>query len=97
MSGFNFEIFCMFTPDFGEPSQFLFEGQSQDVFGLESSLLDFTGGILNNSPIELFSGGGQGRAPQPPCKREGSQKRARRGKRIIPQLPMPPKPPKKGK
>jgi hypothetical protein len=35
-----------------------------------------------------FSGGAQGKAPKPPCKREGSQERARREKQKQRQLPQ---------
>lgn len=77
---------------------FYSEGVGPQILIDAHSLLSLSGDMLHQFPWEnSLSGGGQGRAPQPPCKRRGSQDRARREKIVIPQTPKPPKPPKGGK
>lgn len=73
------------------------ESIESQTFSGAQQLLGLSGNLLSHSPWEhSFSGGGQGCGPQPPCKRKGTQDRARREKITNPQKPKPPKPKKNG-
>jgi hypothetical protein len=85
------------TPDIFPQRECLVDQLGGGILSIQDALEYLSGVIVNFWSTDQLSGGGQGKAPKPPCKREGSQDRARREKIVVPQTPKPPRKPKGGK